>query len=154
MKEQVLIVMDAEHPSETAFVFGLNFARRMNAGLLILAVVDLPHIDSYWLRIEWDFQAEMEDLARKTLEPYLERARAAGVEAERIIGRGKASDQIAHISHERGRCVLAVVGLPEASLKKKPLDRVTRQLMEAVTTYLSCPLVTVSGRGDLFPFTA
>ena len=154
MKEQVLVVMDAENPSESAFVFGLNFARRMNAGLLILSIVDLPHIDAYWLRIEWNFQAEMEELTRKKLEPYLERAREAGVETQCMIRPGNASQQIAELSHEGGHCLLAVVGLPARSVKRNPLDRVTRQLMEAVEKHLSCPLVTVTGRGDVSPFTA
>ncbi len=153
MKEQVLVVLDAENPSEGAFEFGLNFARRMKAGLLILSIVDLPRIDTYWLRVEWDFQAEMEEMTRKRLEHYLQRARDTGVESQCLVRRGKAWDQIAEISHDGSHCVLAVVGLSEKSPKRKSLDRLTRQLMEAVTNHLSCPLVTVTGRGDVHPFT-
>lgn len=140
---RVLVVLGEAGVNDPALQYGGELARRMEAGLSILGVVDLPYASVHWVALGNRLHAEGKaERLKKDLRCAAEAWNAAGVLTVCQVSIGKPEDEVRRVARHEGPFLAAVVG----ELGSGPQGRVTEGIVGRLHQEVDYPVVTLAGR--------
>ncbi|HTX43112.1 MAG TPA: universal stress protein [Methanocella sp.] len=147
MAYNILVATDGSKFGNRAVDYGLDMAKKLNADVLALFVINLKHFEIYALEHHDDITGyEDENLRMRgegedALNYAVNRAREKGVSLKTRIVRGYPADEIIKTARDEGAALIVVGNLGRTGIERMLLGSVS----EAVVRNAPCPVLVVRG---------
>ncbi len=109
MLEKLLLAYDGSEPSKKALEFTKELAKKLNAKVTVLYVIDIEKASELLGDMAVDTLEAMMEKARKIVGEAVEELKKAGVEAEPLIEKGGPPEKIAEVA-EKGNYDMIIMG--------------------------------------------
>jgi nucleotide-binding universal stress UspA family protein len=120
-KPKFLVVLDDTPECDRAVYFASRRARRVNAEVLMLYVVDPLYLNQEWLSVADAMRAEAHERAHSLMGKYRSRAAQAGVCSRCVIREGDKAQEILDLIEEDDDIAMLVLGAGSTSEGPGPL---------------------------------
>ncbi len=148
MAFKILQATDGSKFSDRAADYGIDMAKKLNAEVLALYVVNLKHLELYALEHHdeiigyGDENGRLEKESREALAYVAARAKEKGVSLATRTTRGYPADEIVRIAGEEGFDLIVLGNLGKTGIERMLLGSVS----EAVVRKAPCPVLVVPGK--------
>ena len=140
-RKRILFATDFSPAAEAVFTYALRRARRDEAELILLHVIEpqSPLADELALALEGSARDAVEAAARKSFDGLLARAKAANVPAADVVREGRPADEIVSVAVSE-RADVSVMGTHgRTGLRRLMLVSVAERVLAGAP----CPVVTI-----------
>jgi len=147
--QRILLPTDGSESAMAAVATGLDIAKRLNADVTIISIVDVRALISIYQGLGVpDQHAYQQDAADAAAEAALRSAREMGVRARAVVRRGDPASDIIEESSRHDLIVMATRG--RTGLAHMILGSVA----EKVVRFAACPVMVIrsAGKRELWPF--
>jgi nucleotide-binding universal stress UspA family protein len=147
MANKILIATDGSAYSQKAVDYGVGFAKKLNAGVIALYVVNTKSLEWYAMGHHDDiggYEAAASALntdGEKALEYAAATGKRAGVEVVTRITRGYPVEEILNMASTEGVSMIVVGNLGKTGIEHLLLGSVS----EAIVKKAPCPVLVVRG---------
>ncbi len=147
MASKILIATDGSPYSRKAVDYGVGLAKKLDARVIALYVVNLKSLEMYAIAHHDDIggyesaAAVLKGDGEKALEYAAEASKSVAVEVEKRLVRGYPADEIIKMAIDEGVSMVVVGNLGKTGLEHLLLGSVS----EAVVKKSPCPVLVVRG---------
>lgn len=147
MAFKILLATDGSKFSKRAADYGLDMAKKLDAGVLALFVINLKHFELYALEHHDDITGYEDENIRISKEGedalgyVVTRAREKGVNLTTRIVRGYPADEIMKVAKDENVDLIIVGSLGRTGIERMLMGSVS----EAVVRHAPCPVLVVRG---------
>lgn len=148
MAFKILLATDGSKFSKRAADYGLDMAKKLDAGVLALFVINLKHFELYALEHHDDITGYEDENIRISKEGedalgyVVTRAREKGVNLTTRIVRGYPADEIMKVAKDENVDLIIVGSLGRTGIERMLMGSVS----EAVVRHAPCPVLVVRGK--------
>jgi nucleotide-binding universal stress UspA family protein len=146
-KKRILYPTDFSPAADAAFAYTLESARREDAVIILLHVIEpeSPLADELALTLKGPGRDAVETAARMRFDDLLARAKAANVQASDLLRQGRAADEIANAAASEFADVIIMGTHGRTGLRRIMLGSIA----ERVVATAPCPVITVRMKSPL-----
>lgn len=148
MAFKILLATDGSKFSKRAADYGLDMAKKLDAGVLALFVINLKHFELYALEHHDDITGYEDENIRISKEGedalgyVVTGAREKGVNLTTRIVRGYPADEIMKVAKDENVDLIIVGSLGRTGIERMLMGSVS----EAVVRHAPCPVLVVRGK--------
>lgn len=137
---KILLPVDFSDDSQRAFDFGAELAREAGAEVSLLTVVDdtFPYPELWaWDRPDEEFYRTMRERSLAQMNELLESA--PGLQAQRLVVRGRPRDEIAAVAEEIGADLIVMARHGSSGIRTALMGSTTESVLRTAT----CPVLVL-----------
>ena len=129
MLEKLLLAYDGSEPSKKALEFTKELAKKLNAKVTVLYVIDIEKVTELLGDMAVDSLEMMMEKARKVVSEAVEELKKAGIEAEPLIEKGGPPEKIAEVAEKGGYGMIIMGSHGYRGLKRLFLGSVSEKVL-------------------------
>ncbi len=130
MLEKLLLAYDGSEPSKKALEFTKELAKRLNAKVTVLYVIDIEKATELLGDMAVDALQVLEEKAKRTVQEAVEELKKEGVEAEPLIEKGGPPEKIAEVAEKGGYGMIIMGSHGYKGLKRLLLGSVSEKVLK------------------------
>jgi nucleotide-binding universal stress UspA family protein len=142
MKRTIVVPLDRSEVAESALPFAVSLAKKIDADITLLAVIDVPYEFAAWLEASTiiDAKIDVEDAYADYLEVMAESI--DGVDVETVVRSGNAAAEIQKFVEGLGDPIVVMASHGRSGISRMLIGSVTQQVVHRVET----PVIVVPAR--------